>query len=132
MYGILQFSELKYEESSKITAAFDASGPGDVFKVNANTSLEQVFKSSKSKLSIRYSERGGGAAALPTDRVSLGKSYSELPERAKNNERPLFLTVVRYSSLSIRVSNSYSRSLFEYGVVNKTSFTISDTTARFL
>ncbi|WP_377828801.1 hypothetical protein ACFKHW_37670 [Bradyrhizobium lupini] len=86
-------------KKKKTTAAVDAAGPGSVFKVDADMSFESAYKTLKTNTRVQTIERGGGPGEFAIDRDGLIESFKSLPERAKDNERPIFLTVLRYSTL---------------------------------
>ncbi|MDH2052718.1 hypothetical protein [Achromobacter marplatensis] len=99
LYGILQFSDNSYERKEKTKTAIDASGPGGVFTVNGSAEMEQVFKSEQTSKRVQAIERGANPQSLPSSRDDLVKSFESLGQRALGHERPVFVTVVRYSTL---------------------------------
>jgi hypothetical protein len=107
MYGIFDFSTLTFEERRDTVAKLDASGPGGVFSVDANSTVSQLFTSLKARVSLKYIEFGASAGAFPVTQQDLAKLYQSLGERTDGKERPIFLTIVRYSTLpSARVADS--------------------------
>ncbi|MDW9804239.1 hypothetical protein GOA91_15130 [Sinorhizobium meliloti] len=98
-YAKFKYSELSYEKRTTVETSLNASGPGGVFDVKASESQQNEFKSKKVRETIEAFERGGAPAALPTNREQVIDTYRSLAERAKDNERPLFLVIRRYSAL---------------------------------
>jgi hypothetical protein len=107
LVGTLQFKSREYEEKKNTKAAVDASGPAGVFKVNGNLQLEQTFKSTKTSTDLTFIERGGAPESIPVSRDDLVSSFQSLSKRARDSERPLYITVLRYSALPSGRDKSY-------------------------
>jgi hypothetical protein len=54
IYGIVEYSNLTFEERQRISVALDVSGPGDIFSVNGTSDNEKKFISVKDKTKIIY------------------------------------------------------------------------------
>ncbi|RVL61000.1 hypothetical protein [Sinorhizobium meliloti] len=99
LYGILQFTSSNFEKKQKTSIAVDASGPAGVFKVDGNTQFEEIFTKDYADVKVQTIEQGALTETIPSTREQLIASFESLGRRAKDNERPLFLTVLRYSTL---------------------------------
>jgi hypothetical protein len=99
LYSVFRYSSLDYEQKRSMKVSFSASGPGGMFSASGSQEQEEKVTKLKISESINVAERGGKAAPLANDRASLVAQYSSFAERVAGHERPMFITVKRYSSL---------------------------------
>ncbi|MDF1635579.1 hypothetical protein [Mycoplana sp. MJR14] len=99
LYGILQFSTNDFQKKETTKIAVDGSGPSGVFKAEANKQMDEIFDKKVSEVNIQAIEQGGAASKIPTSRQDLIDNFESIATRAKDNERPLFVTVLRYNVL---------------------------------
>lgn len=98
-YAKFKYSEMSFEQKKSVEASANASGPAGVFSASASQSIDTEFKQKKINENIHAFERGGAPAPLPYDRTGLLKEYETFASRSENHERPLFITIRKYSAL---------------------------------
>ena len=99
LYATYNFSSLDYQRKTHLSASANVSTPGDVFSASGHGNLDVDFQQKDTKTSIREFERGGAPDQFPSTRDQVVADYTDFQKSLQNNERPLYMLVVKYSSL---------------------------------